>query len=317
MCLLSQQVDMTTPLRLAFMGTPDFAVPALEALIASSHQVVAVYTQPPRPAGRGHKLQKSAVHLIAEAHVIEVRHPASLKAQEEKEAFAALDLDCAIVAAYGLILPRAVLDAPRHGCINIHGSLLPRWRGAAPIHRAILAGDSETGITIMAMEAGLDTGPMLLKESIAITRASTTPQIHDALAQMGARLIVPALEGFVSGAIQPEAQPAEGVTYADKLTREEGRLDFAKPAADLDRQIRALVPWPGAFFEWQSETIKVGAALIAHGAGRPGEILDHDLTIACGMGALTLIQVQRPGKSWQDGAAFLRGFGMKIGDTIS
>ncbi len=306
----------TASLRLAFMGTPAFAVPALATLVASHHRVVAVYTQPPRPSGRGHKVQTSPVHDFAEAQGIEVRHPPSLKPQEAKDAFAALDLDCAIVAAYGLILPRAILAAPRHGCLNIHGSLLPRWRGAAPIQRAILAGDSETGITIMQMEAGLDTGPMLSQEAVAITASSTAPTIHDRLSEIGARLILPALEGFIDGSITPETQPEAGVTYADKLTREDGRLDFAQPATNLDRQVRALVPWPGTWFEWRGEIIKVGAATLAKASGKPGTVLDSDLTIACGMGALTLRQVLRPGKSWQDGASFLRGFDAKQGELI-
>jgi methionyl-tRNA formyltransferase len=289
------------------MGTPVFALAALQALVGSPHDIVAVYTQPPRPSGRGHNVQKSPVQDYAEAQGIPVRHPVSLKPQEAKDEFLALDLDCAIVAAYGLILPKAILDAPRYGCLNIHGSLLPRWRGAAPIQRAILAGDAETGITIMQMEAGLDTGAMLVKEPMPITSQTTAVTLHDALAAMGARLIVPALEGFVAGTILPQAQPAEGVTYADKLTREDGRLDFTKAAADLDRQIRALVPWPGTFFDWQGETIKVSEARIAEGSGEPGALLRDDLTIACGVGALTLTNVQRPGKSWQDGASFLRG----------
>ena len=298
------------------MGTPAFAVPALAALVASPHQVVAVYTQPPRPSGRGHRVQALPVQEFAAARGIEVRHPASLKPQEAKDEFAALNLDCAIVAAYGLILPRAILDAPKYGCLNIHGSLLPRWRGAAPIQRAILAGDGETGITIMQMEAGLDTGPMLVKESVPITATTTMTMLHDALAAMSARMIVPALEGFVAGTIRPQPQPGEGVTHADKLTREEGRLDFTHPATELDRQIRALVPWPGTVFDWRGEAVKVGAARIVAGAGRPGEILDRDFTIACGEGALQLTRVQRPGKAWADGGSFLRGFGAEPGDVI-
>ena len=245
-------------LRLAFMGTPDFAVAALEALVASRHQVVVVYSQPPRPAGRGHKVQKSAVQEFAEARGIEVRHPHSLKPQEEKESFAALGLDCAVVAAYGLILPRAILDAPRYGCLNIHGSLLPRWRGAAPIQRAILAGDTETGITIMQMDTGMDTGAMLRKAAVEITPHTTTLDLYGTLQKMGAEMILAALDDVIAGK-QPTPQPA-GVTYADKLTREDGRLDFSKSAVELHRQIRALVPWPGTFFEWRGETIKVLAA---------------------------------------------------------
>ena len=304
-------------MRLAFMGTPDFAVPALAMLVASRHQVVAVYTQPPRPAGRGYQVHKSPVHEFAELHGIEVRHPASLRPQEAKDEFAALDLDCAIVAAYGLILPKAILAAPRHGCLNIHGSLLPRWRGAAPIQRAMLAGDTQTGITIMQMEAGLDTGPMLSKDAVPITTDTTATQLHDQLSALGARLLLPALEGFVSGTILPEIQPEDGVTYADKLTREDGRIDFTQPAAALHLQVRALVPWPGTWFTWRGEAIKLGEAELADGAGEAGALLDDRFTVACGTGALRLLKVQRPGKSWQDGAAFLRGFDARPGDSIS
>ncbi len=309
---------MTSPLlRLAFMGTPAFAVPALAALVASPHRVVAVYTQPPRPAGRGNRVQASPVHEFAVAHGIEVRHPPSLKPQEEKDAFAALDLDCGVVAAYGLILPKAILAAPRHGCLNIHGSLLPRWRGAAPIQRAMLAGDAETGITIMGMEAGLDTGPMLLRDAVPITAKTTAAMLHDQLSEMGARLILPALEGFVSGTMLPQTQSEEGVTYAEKLTREDGRIDFARPAAELDLQVRALLPWPGTWFTWRGEAIKLGAACVAEGQGAAGQILDDRFTVACGRGALRLLKVQRPGKAWRDGAAFLRGFDAGPGDNIA
>jgi methionyl-tRNA formyltransferase len=308
---------MNAPLRLAFMGTPAFAVPALEALAASGHDIAAVYTQPPRPSGRGQKLAKSPVQLAAEAHGFAVRHPVSLKPQEEKEAFAALALDAAVVAAYGLILPKAILAAPRHGCVNIHGSLLPRWRGAAPIHRALLAGDTETGITIMQMEAGLDTGPMLASESLPIGPRATFPQIHDAMAELGARMIVPVLEGFVAGAIPPVAQDEASATYAAKLTRDEGRLDWTRPATALDLQVRALQPWPGSWFAWRGETYKVGAAEAMAGSGAPGAILDGAMTIACGDGALRLLLVQRPGKAMTDGASFLRGFDVRMGDVLA
>jgi methionyl-tRNA formyltransferase len=307
---------MTTPLRLAFMGTPAFAVPALEALAQSGHTIAAVYTQPPRPSGRGNRLTPSPVQLAAEAHGFPVRHPASLKPQEEKDAFAALNLDAAVVAAYGLILPKAILAAPRHGCLNIHGSLLPRWRGAAPIHRAMLAGDSETGITVMQMEAGLDTGPMLASKSLPIGPRATFPQIHDAMAELGARMIVPVLEDFIAGKIQPVAQDEAGATYAAKLTKDEGHLDWARPAAALDLQIRALQPWPGSWFLWRGETIKVGAAEPLPGNGAPGTLLDESMTIACGEGALRLLQVQRPGKAMTDGASFLRGFDARVGDVL-
>ena len=294
-------------LRLAFMGTPDFAVPSLAALIAAGHEVACVYCQPPRPAGRGHKLQPSPVHALASSRGIAVRTPKSLRNPEAQAEFAALGLDIAVVAAYGLILPVPVLEAPRLGCVNIHGSLLPRWRGAAPIHRAILAGDSETGITIMQMEAGLDTGPMLLKQAVAITAASTAAELHDALSALGARMIVEALEGLAAGRLKAEAQPAEGVTYAAKLEREEGRLDWSRPAAELERRVRALNPWPGVWFESAGERIKVLAADPVPGSGAPGALLGEDFTVACGEGALRLAKVQRQGRGVVDGAAFLRG----------
>ncbi|MEI7610424.1 MAG: methionyl-tRNA formyltransferase [Rhodospirillaceae bacterium] len=289
------------------MGTPDFAVPALTALLAAGHEVVCVYSQPPRPAGRGHKLQPSPVQALAESRGIPVRTPKSLRTPEAQAEFAALGLDVAVVAAYGLILPLPVLTAPRLGCVNIHGSLLPRWRGAAPIHRALLAGDSETGITIMEMEAGLDTGPMLLKGAVPITASSTAAELHDALAALGARLIVEALENLATGRLKPEPQPTEGVTYAAKLEREEGRLDWSRPAAELERRVRALNPWPGVWFESAGERIKVLAAEIADGSGTPGTLLGDDFTVACGAGALRLTKVQRQGRAVVDGAAFLRG----------
>ena len=289
------------------MGTPDFAVPVLEALVAAGHEVVAVYSQPPRPTGRGHKTQASPVQARAEALGLPVRHPVTLKPKEEKAAFAALDLDAAVVAAYGLILPRAILDAPKLGCLNVHGSLLPRWRGAAPIQRALLAGDAETGITIMQMDAGLDTGAMLLKDRVAIGPETTAESLHDALAAMGARLILPALDGVAAGTLRAEPQPEAGVTYAAKLTREEGALDFREPADLLDRKIRALNPWPGVWFEYQGERIKLLAAKPEAGRGAPGTILDSDLAIACGTGVLRPTLLQRPGRAPVERKAFLNG----------
>ena len=294
-------------LRLAFMGTPDFAVPSLEALIAAGHDIACVYCQPPRPAGRGQRLQPSPVHALAEARGLPVRTPKSLRPPEAQVEFAALGLDAAVVAAYGLILPVPVLEAPRLGCVNVHASLLPRWRGAAPIHRAILAGDAETGVTIMRVEAGLDTGAMLLKEALPITATTTAAALHDSLAALGARLIVEALDGLAAGRLHPEVQPAEGVTYAAKLGREEGRLDWSRPAADLERRVRALNPWPGVWFESGGERIKVLAAEPATGSALPGTLLDGDFTVACGEGALRLTRVQRQGRAAVDGAAFLRG----------
>jgi methionyl-tRNA formyltransferase len=291
-------------MRLAFMGSPDFAVPALRALHAAGHEIVAVYCQPPRPAGRGQAVRPCPVHAAAEALGLPVRTPARLRKDEaEHEAFRALNLDAAIVAAYGLILPQAMLDAPRRGCLNIHASLLPRWRGAAPIQAAILAGDQETGITLMQMDAGLDTGAMLLRESLPITRTTTATQLHDALAEIGARLALRAL------AENPPAtpQPEEGATYAPKLTRDDGRLDWTHPAAALDRQVRALNPWPGTFTTLAGETLKILAATPEPGTGLPGTTLDDALLVATGEGALRLTRIQAPGRAAMPAEAFLRG----------
>ena len=289
------------------MGTPDFAVPVLDALVAAGHELAAVYSQPPRPTGRGHKTQASPVQARAEALGIPVRHPVSLKPEEEKAAFAALGLDAAVVFAYGLILPRAILDAPRLGCLNVHGSLLPRWRGAAPIQRALLAGDAETGVTIMQMDAGLDTGAMLLKGVVPIGPDATAQSLFDQVTALGAELILPALDGVASGTLTPEPQPEAGVTYAAKLTREEGVLDFRQDIAKLDRKIRALNPWPGVWFEYQGERIKLLAASIEDGQGVPGTVIDHDLGIACGTGVLRPILLQRPGRGPVERRAFLNG----------
>jgi methionyl-tRNA formyltransferase len=289
------------------MGTPDFAVPVLDALAAAGHEIAAVYSQPPRPTGRGHKTQPSPVQARAEALGLEVRHPVSLKPEEEKAAFAALRLDVAVVAAYGLILPRAILDAPRLGCLNVHGSLLPRWRGAAPIQRALMAGDAETGITIMQMDAGLDTGAMLLKGVVPIGPEATAQSLHDALAVLGAELILPALDGVAAGTLASEPQPEAGVTYAAKLAREEGALDFREDAATLDRKIRALNPWPGVWFEYQGERVKLLAARPEAGQGAPGTVVDHDLGIACGTGVLRPTLLQRPGRAPVERRAFLNG----------
>jgi methionyl-tRNA formyltransferase len=305
-----------TKLRLAFMGTPDFAMPSLRALIAAGHEIAAVYCQPPRPAGRGHRPLPSPVQQAAEAAGLPVRTPARLDVAEAAT-FAALKLDIAVVAAYGLILPKPVLAAPRLGCINIHASLLPRWRGAAPIQRAILAGDRESGITIMQMEEGLDTGPMLLAEAVPIGPKTTAQQLHDQLAQLGARLVIPALDGLAQGKLRPRPQPAEGVTYAKKLRREEGALDWRRPAAELERAVRAFDPWPGAWFEHQGERIKVLAADLAEGgAAAPGTVLDDRLTIACGAGALRPTQLQRAGRAPQAADAFLRGYPIAAGSVL-
>jgi methionyl-tRNA formyltransferase len=288
------------------MGSPDFAVPALRALHAAGHEIAAVYCQPPKPAGRGQHETPCPVHRAAGALGLPVRTPARLKRDAaEHGAFAALGLDAAVVAAYGLILPRAMLDAPRLGCINIHASLLPRWRGAAPVQAAILAGDAETGITIMRMEEGLDTGPMLLAEATPIAPRETTATLHDRLAGIGARLILRALDEAPSATPQPDA----GVTYAAKLTKADGVLDWRKPAAMLDRQVRALNPWPGAYCEAGGETIRVLEAEPVGAAGKPGTVLDGS-TIACGKGALRLIRLQRPGRGPLPADAVLRGFAL-------
>jgi methionyl-tRNA formyltransferase len=291
-------------MRLAFMGTPDFAVPALLALHAAGHEIAAVYCQPPRPAGRGQAVRRCPVHQAADRLGIPVRTPARLKRDTaEHAAFAALGLDAAVVAAYGLLLPEAMLVAPRRGCLNIHASLLPRWRGAAPIQAAILAGDAQTGVTIMRMDEGLDTGAMLLAEAVPITGETTAATLHDALAGIGARLILRALDENP----QPVPQPAEGATYAPKLTREDGRLDWTQSAETLARQVRALNPWPGTFTTLGAEPLKVLAARMEDGAGPPGSVLDDALLVATGDRALRLTKVQAPGRSAMDGMAFLRG----------
>ncbi len=307
-------------LRVAFMGTPDFAVPTLKALAAAGHEIAAVYSQPPRPAGRGQKERPSPVQAYAERQGWEARTPTSLKTPQAQAEFAALNLDVAVVVAYGLILPQAILDAPRLGCVNVHASLLPRWRGAAPIQRAILAGDAETGVTIMQMEAGLDTGPMLLKRSLPITAETCAQDLHDDLAELGAAMIGEALAGLDSGELRATPQPEDGVTYAEKLDKAEGRLDWSEDAAALDRRIRAFTPWPGAFFEIDGpkgrERIKVLAAELCDGQGAPGTVLDDQATVACGAGALRLKKLQRAGKGPMEAEAFLRGFELPAGTVL-
>jgi methionyl-tRNA formyltransferase len=297
------------------MGSPDFAVPALRALHAAGHEIAAVYCQPPKPAHRGQRETKCAVHQAAEALGLPVRTPARLRRDDaEHAAFAALDLDAAVVAAYGLILPKPMLDAPRRGCLNIHASLLPRWRGAAPIQAAILAGDDRTGVTIMRMDEGLDTGPMLLAEAVPIGPETTASTLHDTLAALGARLILRAL------AENPPAvpQPDEGVTYAPKLTREEGRIDWSRDAAAIDRQVRALNPWPGTHTRHGDEVLKIlGAApLPERTEAPPGTVLDGG-RVACGGGTvLRLTRLQRAGRASQDIDAFLRGYPLAPGDRL-
>ncbi len=290
-------------MRVIFMGTPEFSVPALEA-VAAAHQVVAVYTQPPRPAGRGKALRASPVQARAEAMGLPVRHPVSLKPAEVQADFAALAADVAVVVAYGLILPQAVLDAPANGCLNIHASLLPRWRGAAPIHRAILAGDAETGVCIMRMEAGLDIGPVLLRQALRIGAEETTADLHDRLAALGARMIVAALAGL--DRLAPQPQPEAGVTYAAKIDKAEARVDFTRPAAEVDRQIRGLSPFPGAWIEVAGERVKLLRSRLAEGRGAPGQVL-AGFVIACGTGAVEVLEAQREGKRPMPAAEVLKG----------
>lgn len=301
-------------MRIIFMGTPEFSVPVLDALVEAGHEIAAVYCQPPRPAGRGKKERPTPVHARAAELGLEVRYPVSLKGAEEQAEFAALNADMAVVVAYGLILPQVVLDAPTQGCLNIHASLLPRWRGAAPIHRAIMAGDAETGVCIMQMEAGLDTGPVLLRVATPIGVEETTAQLHDRLSAMGAQAIVDALAQLSD--LTPEVQSDEGVTYAQKIDKGEARVDWSKPAALVDRQIRGLSPFPGAWTEIDGQRVKLLASRLADGQGAPGEVLDDALTVACGAGAVTLLRLQRAGKGAQDSDVFLRGMPVAKGAQL-
>ncbi|HEY5710639.1 MAG TPA: methionyl-tRNA formyltransferase [Allosphingosinicella sp.] len=299
-------------MRIAFMGTPDFAVPTLDALIGAGHEVAAVYAQPPRPAGRGKALSPSPVQRRAEAAGIRVRTPVSLRGAEEQAEFAALGVDVAVVAAYGLILPVPILEAPRHGCINVHASLLPRWRGAAPIQRAILAGDEQTGVCIMGMEKGLDTGPVFARQETSVD-GKNAGALTAELAAMGAALLVDVLDRKP----EPTAQSEEGVTYAAKIDKAEARLDFAGSVADVERQIRAFNPAPGAYFEYENERIKVLAADISPESGAPGAVLDDQLTIACGDGAIVPTLVQRAGRGAMAPGELLRGFAIPAGTRLA
>jgi methionyl-tRNA formyltransferase len=303
-------------LRLAFMGTPGFAVPSLAALIGAGHEIAAVYTQPPRPAGRGYRERPSPVGEFASERGIETRWPASLRAPEIQRGFAELRLDAAVVVAYGLLLPKAVLAAPRLGCINLHASLLPRWRGAAPIERAIEAGDAETGLTLMQMEEGLDTGPMLASAPMPIAPDETGGSLTAKLAARGAELLPGWMEALAHGRLTARPQPAEGATYAAKLTRAEARLDWRRSAEALERQVRAFDPWPGSWFLFGQERIKVVKARLASGVGAPGAVLGPGLTVACGSGALRLIEVQRPGRAAMPDEALLRGFSILPGAVL-
>jgi methionyl-tRNA formyltransferase len=305
-------------MRLIFMGTPDFSVPPLHALAAAGHEIAAVYTQPPRPAGRGQKPRPSPVARAAEALGLPVRAPVNFRDPADREAFAALDADLAVVVAYGLILPVPVLDAPTRGCLNIHASLLPRWRGAAPIQRAILAGDAETGVAVMGMEAGLDTGPVWLAARTRIGSEDTAGGLHDRLSEMGARLIVEALDRLDT--LTPVPQSEDGVTYARKIDKAEARIDWSRPAVEIDRQIRGLSPFPGAWCEIGGERVKPLLSTLAEdediGGAGPGFTLDDALTVACGEGAIRIARVQRAGKGPVPAADFLRGFPVRAGTRL-
>ena len=300
-------------MRVVFMGTPEFAVPTLDALVAAGHAVVAVYSQPPRPAGRGKKLQPGPVHLAAERHGLPVFTPVSLKGAEEQAAFAAHGADVAVVAAYGLILPQAILSAPRHGCLNVHGSLLPRWRGAAPVQRAILAGDVHTGITIMQMERGLDTGPMLATVATPVA-GKTAGDLTAELATLGADLMVRVLADLP--AFEPEVQPEAGVTYAAKIDKAESRINFSRPAIEVERQIRAFNPAPGAWVALGEERIKILVADIELQSGAAGTVLDDQFLIACGSGSIRPTLVQRAGKGAMATVEMLRGFAIATGTRL-
>jgi methionyl-tRNA formyltransferase len=300
-------------MRLAFMGTPDFAVPALLSLHGAGHEIAAVYCQPPRPAGRGYKVRRCPVQVAAERLKLPVYTPTRLRGDTTAQAaFAGQELDAAVVAAYGLILPQPMLDAPRRGCLNVHASLLPRWRGAAPIQAAILAGDEQTGVTIMQMDAGLDTGPILLAEAVPIPPRATSGMLHDRLADLGAQLILRALQD----APRPVAQPSQGVTYAAKLGREDARVDWTHTAARLDAQVRAFDPWPGSFTSLNGSMLKILAAHPESGTGAPGTALDPRLLVACAEGALRLDRVQLAGRAPLDAAAFLRGHPVPAGTRL-
>ncbi|HTV69902.1 MAG TPA: methionyl-tRNA formyltransferase [Rhizobiaceae bacterium] len=309
------------PLRVVFMGTPDFAVPTLRAVAAAGHDVVAAYTQPPRPAGRrGLDLTPSPVQREAERLGIEVRVPVSLKSEDEQARFRSLDADVAVVVAYGLLLPQPILDAPRHGCFNGHASLLPRWRGAAPIQRAVMAGDAETGMAIMKMEAGLDTGPVALEQRVTIGRDMTAGELHDTLMEIGARLMVDALAKLEAGSLALTPQNDAGVVYARKIDKSETRIDWNQPAADVHNMIRGLSPMPGAWCEavlgGKAERLKILRTSVEQKSGRAGEVLDDDLTIACAEGAVRFVELQRAGGKPMSARDFLRGARLEKGTVL-
>ncbi|MEQ1608294.1 MAG: methionyl-tRNA formyltransferase [Hyphomonadaceae bacterium] len=294
-------------LRIAFMGSPQFSVPTLEAILAAGHDVACVYSQPARPAGRGKQLTKTAVHEAAERHGLEVRTPENFKAAADREAFAALKLDTAVVVAYGLLLPKAILEAPRLGCFNIHGSILPRWRGAAPIHRAVMAGDKITGVQVMKMDVGLDTGPVMLTATTPISGDDTTGDVHDRLSALGAGLMIEGLALLEAGPVTLHPQAEEGVTIATKVNPAEARIDWARPAADVSAHVRGLSPFPGAWFDLDGQRIKVLHAKTEPGRGKPGEVLDDGLLVACESGAVRLTRLQRAGKGQMTAVEFQRG----------
>ncbi len=308
-------------LRVVFMGTPDFAVPVLAEIVGQGHDVAAVYSQPPRPAGRGYDLTPSPVHRLAEGFGLPVLTPTSLRTEEAQATFAAHGADVAVVVAYGLILPRPILAAPREGCLNLHASLLPRWRGAAPIHRAIMAGDSETGVQVMRMEEGLDTGPVCLSERVAIGADETTGELHDRLSRLGADLMARALAALSRGSLDCRPQAETGVTYAKKIDKAEARIDWSEPAGTVQARIRGLSPFPGAWcsmeFGGKAERVKILKAQIAEGSGAPGTVLDGRLTIACGTGAIRPTLMQRAGGKPLDAAEFLRGAVLPAGTVLS
>jgi len=307
-------------MRVVFMGTPDFAVPTLTEIVATGHEVVAVYTRAPKPAGRGQEERKSPVHLAAESFGIPVFTPRSLKGAEEQGVFALHDADVGVVVAYGLLLPKPILDAPRLGCLNLHGSLLPRWRGAAPIQRAVMAGDKRTGVMVMQMDEGLDTGPVGLVEEMPIGPDMTAGELHDAMMRVGADLMGRALAALERGSLHFSPQAEAGITYAKKIEKAEARINWTLPAAEVHNHIRGLSPFPGAWFELdlggRPVRVKALRSTLASGSGAPGTVIGDDLTIACGEDAVRLVSVQREGKGAMDAAAFVRGTGSLIGKAV-
>ncbi len=306
------------PLKIVFMGSPDFSVPTLQALLKSHHSLVGVYTQPPKKSGRGYILQPTPIHKFAESHGLKVYAPPSLKPPEVQKTLAELRPDLVVVIAYGLILPKPILSIPSYGCINIHASLLPRWRGAAPIQRAILAGDTETGITIMQMDEGLDTGDILLEEAISLGEYTTAPELHDKLASLGAELMIRALDKLVQGTLTAKKQSQEGATYAHKVTHEEGRIDWYNSAKEIERQVRALNPWPGTWFEYKKRRIRVYKVQEMEGAlnAKPGTILTEELEVACGTGALKLLEIQQESGKRMTAQDYLRGHPIPVGTCL-